>query len=94
MIDVMADQILDVPRKSARKQAMATLATMMGTLVMSRIAGSGEFSDEILAAGREAALARAEATKPAARRRGRRRIRIDGLSTSSRRKPGPIRRGP
>jgi TetR/AcrR family transcriptional repressor of nem operon len=44
---------------------MGALATMMGTLVMSRVAGSGELSDEILAAGREAALARAEATKKA-----------------------------
>jgi TetR/AcrR family transcriptional regulator, transcriptional repressor for nem operon len=58
MIDMMADQILDVPRKDARKQAMAALATMMGTLVLSRIAGSGEFSDEILASGREAVLQR------------------------------------
>ena len=41
---------------------------MMGTLVMSRVAGSGELSDEILAAGREAALARAAATKPAAKK--------------------------
>jgi TetR/AcrR family transcriptional regulator, transcriptional repressor for nem operon len=65
LIDVMADQIPDVPRKTARRQAMATLATMMGTLVMSRVAGSGELSDEILAAGREAALARAPAAKKA-----------------------------
>src|SRR5712692_247889 len=54
MIDMMADQILDVPPKAARKQAMASLATMMGTMVMSRIAGTGEFSDEILDSGREA----------------------------------------
>jgi TetR/AcrR family transcriptional regulator, transcriptional repressor for nem operon len=47
---------------------MGTLATMMGTLVMSRVAGSGELSDEILAAGREAALARVEATKPAVKK--------------------------
>jgi TetR/AcrR family transcriptional repressor of nem operon len=67
LIDVMADQIPDVPRKTARRQAMATLATMMGTLVMSRVAGSGEFSDEILAAGREAALGRT-ATRPAAKK--------------------------
>ena len=67
MIDMMADQILDVPRKSARKQAMAALATMMGTLVLSRIAGSGEFSDEILASGREAALER-PAAKPVAKK--------------------------
>src|SRR6266571_3015757 len=52
MIDMMADQIPGVPRKAARKQAMATLATMMGAIVMSRIAGTGEFSDEILDAGR------------------------------------------
>jgi TetR/AcrR family transcriptional repressor of nem operon len=38
---------------------------MMGTLVMSRVAGSGELSDEILASGREAVLGRA-ATKPIA----------------------------
>jgi TetR/AcrR family transcriptional repressor of nem operon len=66
MIDMMADQILDVPRKTARKQAMAMLATMMGTLVLSRIAGTGEFSDEMLGAGREAVLARA-AKKPRAK---------------------------
>jgi len=68
MIDMIADQIGDVPRKTARKQAAATLATMMGTLVLSRIAGNGEFSEEILAAGREAALARATSAKSAARK--------------------------
>ncbi|MBR1190653.1 TetR/AcrR family transcriptional regulator [Bradyrhizobium sp. AUGA SZCCT0160] len=68
MIDMMADQILDVPRKVARKQAVAALATMMGTLVLSRIAGNGEFSDEILAAGREAVVSRAAAAKPAAKK--------------------------
>jgi TetR/AcrR family transcriptional repressor of nem operon len=68
MIDLMADQIPDVPRKAARKQATATLATMMGTLVLSRIAGTGEFSDDILAAGREAALGRAAQAKPAVRK--------------------------
>ena len=45
-----------MPRKTARRLAMGTMATMMGTLVMSRVAGSGELSDEILASGREAAL--------------------------------------
>ena len=54
MIDMLAEQIPDVPRKAARKQAMAVLATMMGTLVLARVAGNGEFSDEILAAGRDA----------------------------------------
>ncbi|MHC1943226.1 TetR/AcrR family transcriptional regulator [Bradyrhizobium sp. UFLA06-06] len=68
MIDMMADQIIDVPRKAARKQAMATLATMMGTIVMSRIAGSGEMSDEILGAGREAVLGRAAAARAPAKK--------------------------
>jgi TetR/AcrR family transcriptional repressor of nem operon len=68
MIDMMADQIPDLPRKVARKQASATLATMMGALVLSRIAGNGEFSEEILAAGRAAALARSAAAKSPAKK--------------------------
>src|ERR1700723_3666400 len=68
MIDMLADQIPEIPRKAARKQAMAAIATMMGTLVMARIAGSGEFSDEILGAGREAVLDRAPPTKPVTRK--------------------------
>jgi len=68
MIEMLADQIPEVPRKTARKQAMAAVATMMGTLVLSRIAGSGEFSDEILGAGREAVLERATPPKRAAKK--------------------------
>jgi TetR/AcrR family transcriptional repressor of nem operon len=67
MIDMVADQIPDVPRKAARRQAMATVATMMGTLVLARIAGNNEFSDEILDVGRQAALGRRTA-KPRARK--------------------------
>jgi TetR/AcrR family transcriptional regulator, transcriptional repressor for nem operon len=63
MIDMLAEQIPGTPTKAARKQAMATLATMMGTLVLARIGGSGEFSDEILAAGRDAALSRSATSK-------------------------------
>ena len=59
MIGMLAEQIPGLPPKAARKQAMAALGTMMGTLVMARIAGNGELSDEILAAGREAVLGRA-----------------------------------
>ena len=67
MVEMIADQLADLPRKTARKQAIAALATMMGTLVLSRIAGSGEFSDEFLAAGRETVLGRNSA-KPAAKK--------------------------
>jgi TetR/AcrR family transcriptional repressor of nem operon len=56
MIDMIAAQIPEIPPRAARKQAMAAVATMMGTLVLARIAGNGEFSDEILAAGRAALL--------------------------------------
>jgi TetR/AcrR family transcriptional repressor of nem operon len=68
LIDLMADQIPDVPRKAAHRQAAGILATMMGSLVLARIAGSGEFSDEILQAGREAALARAALATAAAKK--------------------------
>ncbi len=67
MIEMMADQMPDVSRKAARKQAIAALATMMGTMVLSRIAGSGDFSDEVLAAGRETVLGRSSA-KPVAKK--------------------------
>lgn len=67
MVEMMADQIMDVPRKTARKQAISALTTMIGTVVLSRIAGNGEFSDEILSSGREAALGKAVA-KPVARK--------------------------
>jgi TetR/AcrR family transcriptional repressor of nem operon len=66
MIDLLAAQFHGLPRKAARKQAMAALATMMGSLVMARIAGNGEFSDEILKAGRDGVLGQA---KPAAVRK-------------------------
>ena len=68
MIDMLADQIPEVPRKAARKQAMGAIATMMGTLVLARIAGSGDFSDEILVAGRDAVLDRATPSKAPARK--------------------------
>lgn len=69
MIDMIAAQLPDLPPKAARKQAAATLATMMGTLVLSRIAGNSEFSDEILAAGREAVLSRAAQARAAKKAR-------------------------
>ena len=69
MVDMLAEQILDVPRKTARKQALATLSTMVGALVLARIAGSGELSDDILDAGRDAALGRPVAAKPAKKSR-------------------------
>jgi TetR/AcrR family transcriptional repressor of nem operon len=59
MIDTLAAQIPDISCKAARKQATAVIATMIGTLVMARVAGNGDVSEEILNAGREAVLSRA-----------------------------------
>jgi TetR/AcrR family transcriptional repressor of nem operon len=68
MIDMLAAQIPELPRKAARKRAMAVIATMMGTLVLARVAGTGDFSDEILGAGRDAVLGRATPPKSAAKK--------------------------
>jgi TetR/AcrR family transcriptional repressor of nem operon len=68
MIEMLAAQVQGMPHKAARKRALATIATMMGTLVLARIAGNGEFSDEILDAGRGAVLDRASPPKRAAKK--------------------------
>jgi TetR/AcrR family transcriptional repressor of nem operon len=68
MIDTVGAQIADVAPKAARNQAMAAVATMVGTLVLARIAGNGDLSDEILAAGRAAVLDCRPAAKRATKR--------------------------
>jgi TetR/AcrR family transcriptional repressor of nem operon len=68
MIDMLAGQIPELPRKAARKHATAAIATMVGTLMLARIAGSGEFSDEIMGAGRDAALGRTPPRRAAAKK--------------------------
>jgi TetR/AcrR family transcriptional repressor of nem operon len=65
MVDALAAQISGVSGKAARKRAMAAIATMMGTMVLARVAGNGDFSKEILEAGQEAALGRSATGKPA-----------------------------
>src|SRR5579872_6601525 len=72
MIEMLAEQMHGLTPKAARKQAMAVMATMIGALVMSRIAGSGEFSDEILAAGRDAVLGRSSTAPDKAAKKPRR----------------------
>ena len=74
MIDMLAAQIPELPPKAARKQAIAAIATMMGTLVLARVAGSGEFSDEILGAGRDAVLDRAMSAKRAGKKSASRKV--------------------
>ncbi|MGY8661191.1 TetR/AcrR family transcriptional regulator [Bradyrhizobium sp. UFLA05-109] len=67
MIEMLADHVTGVPRKAARKQAIATLATMAGTMLLARIAGSSELSDEVLKAGKDTALESAR-REPAAKK--------------------------
>ncbi len=61
LIVMIAEQIPGEDRKAARKQAVATLATMVGAILMSRVAGTGEFSNEILDVAREHILQNAPA---------------------------------
>jgi TetR/AcrR family transcriptional regulator, transcriptional repressor for nem operon len=68
MINMFAAQVPNGSGKAARKQAMSVMATMMGTLVLARVAGSGEFSDEILDAGRGAVLDHVASSKPPAKK--------------------------
>lgn len=56
MIDIISEQVPAQATKAARREAIGTLATMMGSLILARMAGTGEFSEEILAAGRQSIL--------------------------------------
>jgi TetR/AcrR family transcriptional regulator, transcriptional repressor for nem operon len=75
MIAMIASEFVDASPKDARKQAIAVLATMIGTLMMARIAGSGELSDCVLDAGRDAAVSCGARQKPRAARRPASRVR-------------------
>ncbi len=68
MIDVVAAEMPGLNEKDARREAIGTVAIMMGALLMSRMAGTGEFSDEILEAGRAAAKKVDSASKPGKRK--------------------------
>lgn len=63
MVEVLAGTMPAPTAKAARREAIAALATMMGALLLARMAGSGEFSEEILGVGRHAALGTPEAAK-------------------------------
>ncbi|KIF65853.1 TetR family transcriptional regulator [Streptomyces sp. AcH 505] len=64
MISLFADQLSDQASAAARQKAIATIATLMGTLVLARVAGNSAFSQEILEAGRSAALSLDDRVKP------------------------------
>lgn len=64
MINLFAGQLPDQPDVAARQKAISTIATLMGTLVLARVAGNSAFSHEILDAGRAAALGNGAEGKP------------------------------
>ena len=72
MIDMLAEHAPGRSGKAARQQAMASLATMAGALILARAVGNGELSDEILAAGRGLLLDRAAPAKPGVRKSAKR----------------------
>jgi TetR/AcrR family transcriptional regulator, transcriptional repressor for nem operon len=80
MIGMMAEQFPGTAGKSARKQAMAALATMMGTLVLARVAGNGELSEDLLSAGRDAVLGRAAAAKPAVKKAAVKKVAVKAMA--------------
>lgn len=64
MMGLLSEQYLGCSPKLARRKAEAALATMVGAIVLARIAGAGGFSDEILEAGRDAVLGKLPAAPP------------------------------
>lgn len=65
MIALFADQVPGEADEVARRKAVATIATLVGTMVLARVAGNSAFSQEILDAGRAAALSEAGKTDTA-----------------------------
>jgi TetR/AcrR family transcriptional repressor of nem operon len=57
MIDLIAGEVSGLPPKAARQRAMAIIATMMGSLLLSRATGTGDLSNDLIEAGRQSALA-------------------------------------
>ncbi|MHC2313032.1 TetR/AcrR family transcriptional repressor of nem operon [Bradyrhizobium diazoefficiens] len=80
MIGILAGQMCG-SKHEARSAAIATLSVMLGALVLARATGqTPRLSDEILSAGRYAAL-KSERTKPFAAN-GTRRLTRQGMKTS------------
>jgi TetR/AcrR family transcriptional repressor of nem operon len=55
MIDVFVDLLPGEPPRQARQIAMGVIATMVGSIVLSRAVGAGKLSDRILESGRRTA---------------------------------------
>jgi len=69
MIDEIAAMLPAASPGEAKHQAIVALSTMIGTLLLSRIAGTGELSEEILSIGREMASNNRVRTSTVSRRK-------------------------
>ncbi len=68
-IALIADVQSHAVDRAARVRAAATIATMVGSLLLARAAGKGDLSSLILEAGRNAALANSAGSKKARKRK-------------------------
>jgi AcrR family transcriptional regulator len=64
MIDMVAGYLPNDSPQQARQIATGTIATIVGTVVLSRAVGSSKLSNDILVAGRKAVVLQAAARKP------------------------------
>jgi TetR/AcrR family transcriptional repressor of nem operon len=64
MIDIVAGYLPNDSPQQARQIATGTIATIVGTVVLSRAVGSRKLSNDILVAGRKAVVWQAAARKP------------------------------
>ncbi|MGO4713384.1 TetR/AcrR family transcriptional regulator [Bradyrhizobium sp. 2TAF24] len=64
MIALFAGQSSDPDSAEARQKAIGTIATLMGSVVLARVAGNSAFSQEVLDAGRAMALGKPVKTSP------------------------------
>jgi TetR/AcrR family transcriptional repressor of nem operon len=64
MIDVFVELLPGEPPQQARQIATGAIATMVGSIVLSRAVGSGKLSDRILDAGRRTAGGRIRKPQP------------------------------
>jgi TetR/AcrR family transcriptional repressor of nem operon len=68
MIDVFVELLPDESPRQARQIATGAIATLVGSIVLSRAVGAGKLSDSILAAGRATASDRTQKPRPRATR--------------------------
>jgi TetR/AcrR family transcriptional repressor of nem operon len=72
MIDVIAGLLPGESPKQARQIATSALATLMGSIALSRAVGDKKLSDEILGAGRQALGGQSARRRPRVASNGRR----------------------